>query len=341
MARWSDNRLTNHPAILVSYAYLFESGLRDLLIGVLRAGAHEVMIDSGAFTAHRTGKRISLSAYIETCKRLLEFPSVWGCIMLDKIGDTEQTERNLDAMVRAGVRPMPVLTTDAPLALLEKYVQINKRVCLAGGVGSFTGHEQWIMNRYRSAVQQHPTAQFHGLGYVRFPQMFQSGLRTVDSSSNGAGERFGLVAKYSRSTGISTFNIKDSGRNVPWQTTSQMFRQYLDGCGVTRLQWADDQVMRTGRESFVSMSYALSSVAQALHAQRHGMTVFQAVANKGAWLRCLVVARHLRDNGCFDYWAARRDQMSFKHRPRDLVRLAVEYIRETDQIIAERKGVAA
>jgi hypothetical protein len=327
-----------HPPILVSYAYLKDRVFRDLLIATLTEGVQDVMIDSGAFTAHKLGVRISLGAYIECCKRLLEFPNVWGCVMLDKIGNEEQTRRNLDIMVRAGVRPMPVLTIDSSISLLDEYTQINNRVCLAGGVGSFVGHRNWVANRFKQAVAQYPKAEFHGLGYVKHPDMFSLRLRSVDSSSNSAGGRYGTLGGYNCTSGIMSFPAKDTDRSTAWNDIGKQFRTYLDGCGITRLQWSDEKTMRTGGMSFCAISYTASSVAQSLYADKVGLKLFQAVACASIWVRCVVATRHLRQGGCVDYWAARRDMLALLSLPmRARAAAVVAYIKQTDQQHAEQQ----
>jgi len=301
-----------HPAILLSFEYLKKGNLKDLARTVLGHNVCDILIDSGAFSAHRLGHHIRITSYIECCKELLAHPEVWGCIQLDKIGDEEGSRRNLDRMVQSGVKPMPVLTTDAPLERLKEYVQINKRICIAGGLGKFSGVEKWSYDRYRRAVKAHPDAEFHGLGYVRWPEMFETGLRTVDSSSHSAGERFGCLAYFDRSAqsvrkqgGVMNLRRHVLNADEPWSKLDPTLRWYLDGCGVTKMQWRDRQAMNVGPLSFASFSMTAAHVAQSMYAQKHGLTIFLASSNWNAWVRCTVCAKYQNDNGTFDYWRAR------------------------------------
>lgn len=324
-----------HPGILLSFEYVRKGPLKDLTRAALGKDVCDIMIDSGAFSAHRLGHHIRITSYIEACKEFLSHPEVWGCVMLDKIGNVEQTRRNLDHMVAAGVRPMPVLTTDAPLDLLKEYTQINKRTCIAGGLGKFTGHDRWIKNRLLTATTAYPEAQFHALGYVRWPEMFQTKVRTVDSSSHSAGERYGCMAYFDRAKGVVNLRRQCQNANEPWETMDKQLRWYIDACGVTKTQWRTNGLMNVGPLSFASFSMTAASVAQSMFAQRHNLTVFMAASNWNAWVRCSACARHLLDNGAFDYWRARSDMARLMEMPQSRRHAAaVRYMQEVNSIHA-------
>ena len=140
------------PPILFSFHYLQRGGaVASLCHRIMQQPGACLLIDSGAFSAHRLGERIRLTYYIEACRYYLESPQVWGCIQLDVVGNAEASRRNLMSMVDSGVRPMPVLTSDAPLERLQEYQQVNDRICIAGALGQFVGREDWITSRYQQA----------------------------------------------------------------------------------------------------------------------------------------------------------------------------------------------
>jgi len=55
------------PALLVSYVYL-----EPFLKNRTRYHYRDWVMDSGAFSAHASGRAVDLQAYIDTCKRLME-----------------------------------------------------------------------------------------------------------------------------------------------------------------------------------------------------------------------------------------------------------------------------
>jgi hypothetical protein len=324
------------PPILLSFHYLGLGNLRSLLEEILKYNACDILIDSGAFSAHRLNKSIRLTDYIDACKWLLDYKCVWGCIQLDQIGNAEGSRRNLDRMVKAGVKPMPVLTTDSSLSVLDEYLAINNRVCIAGGLGRFDGVQKWSYDRYRKCTALHPKAEFHGLGYVRWPEMFTCGLRSADSSSHSAGERFGCLARFDRteassrkSGGVMNLQRQILTDDQPWSTIKQPLRDYLDGCGITKTQWRSRDKMNVGPCSFASFSMTCASVQQSLYTESHNVKAFLAASNWNAAMRCMVCAKHCLSNGCFDYWKAAEDLRKLMIAPLSIRNsLAVAYMME-------------
>jgi len=316
------------PPMLFSYHYLARGGATAQLCDrMMNTEGARVLIDSGAFSAHRLGIRIRLTTYIDACKYYLAAPQTWGCIQLDVIGNAEGTQRNLDAMVRAGVNPMPVLTVDAPVEQLKGLQQINKRVCVAGALGAFEGKEEWIQNRYLKAHAVAPDAQLHGLGYIRWPDVYSLGLTTCDSSTHSAGERFGLFGRWSRSNGITYLSIADrrtKGVNKEWI-------QWMRDCGLTKAELNDEQVFGRGAASFVALAQSTASGLWSMWSYRHGLTTFLAASNWIAAARILVGVRHAQDDGRFDYPKARAEIRHMQAKPKqrlDLIGETMEAIRE-------------
>lgn len=164
--------------LLYSYAFGSPAGAT-----ILKAWRFPVLIDSGAFTAHTKGRAIDLKAYIRFCLDHQQMAA--GFIQLDAIGDKEQTARNLDTMLRCGVRPVPVLTSDESPSAVRSMLDINPWVCVAGGpfmdAPTFLRRARAI-HKEATAVCAEPI--LHGLGFTRAPRATAKvGLKTVDSSS--------------------------------------------------------------------------------------------------------------------------------------------------------------
>ena len=86
---------------LLSYAVLRTPGQ---LINAVRH-FDSVLLDSGAFSAFNSGRRVKLEGYIEFCKRYGHLVDAYAC--LDVIGDDGATARNQERMEAAGLMPIP------------------------------------------------------------------------------------------------------------------------------------------------------------------------------------------------------------------------------------------
>jgi len=92
------------------------------------------VLDSGAFTAWRTGKPVVLDDYcrfIETTK----IP-IWRYFALDVIGDPDGTRRNLDTMLQRGLKPIPVFTRGEDPKHLDELYEVSDVVAVGGLVGT-------------------------------------------------------------------------------------------------------------------------------------------------------------------------------------------------------------
>jgi len=311
------------PPILYSFHYLANGNgtLKDLLDRQMRTEGCCVMIDSGAFSAHRLGIRIRLTRYIEACKYYLDSPQIWGCIQLDVVGNAAGTKRNLDAMVKAGVRPMPVLTVDAHIDSLAALQQINKRICVAGALGKFTGAETWIEQRYRSAHAAAPAAQLHGLGFIRWPNMYGLGLSSCDSSSHSAGERYGLMSRFNRNSGVLWFG------NRHWKDRTRIPRDWIAwmrDCGCSKADLNDDSIMAAGAASFCSISCSVAHGLWSVYSQRYGVRSFLASSNWIAAARIMIGLRYALPDGRFDFHKARALLQLCRSKPKQRIDLISE-----------------
>lgn len=204
--------------LLYSYAYVRLNPVLEELICAMSPYVN-VLIDSGAHTNHQirikkaSGKNVKaepveLSDYITFLKRPIG-KSVWQYIALDVIRNKTKTDENLSAMLDAGLRPMPVFIEGHTEKDLEHLVNVNPRICVAGGVGS---SDAYIRRRYRQIFDlSHQQAKIHGLGYGRWPGTFKACFISCDSSSFNYGARFGPLSMYDRRRGF---------LGMPWKELS-------------------------------------------------------------------------------------------------------------------------
>lgn len=202
-------------AMLFSYAYMRSVGTgwsrsRDILRKVVPALAPymDVMIDSGAFTNQgevlkanlqgKEGYRISVEEYIDACQEWKDV--AWAYVQLDEIGDPKATRKNLDRMVAAGLRPMPVYTRGEDMIELLDMIEVNPRVCFGGMVGSKGAYAPYIMAQAYEITDGKILS--HALGWNHLPEALQLPIASNDSSSYCQGGRFGVVMSFDREKGF-------------------------------------------------------------------------------------------------------------------------------------------
>ena len=89
--------------ILISFAYI-NNDIAKLVADEVSAGRVNLMLDSGAFTAFKTGKKIELDNYIAFLKDFGQIAEKY--VTLDVIGHRDKTVENYERMVAAGLAPM-------------------------------------------------------------------------------------------------------------------------------------------------------------------------------------------------------------------------------------------
>lgn len=156
------------------------------------------MIDSGAFTKFNSKSTFSHINVMDYCKFLHEWKHyAEKYVMLDVIGNREQSVANYETMIDNGLNPMFVATIyDNDFDYIRKAVSRNPDICVAGGA---TCKSPWMIKRFQQVYQQtNGRARMHGLGYFTFPNMLRLNLRSVDSSSwKTAAARFGQAVIFS------------------------------------------------------------------------------------------------------------------------------------------------
>jgi hypothetical protein len=180
--------------ILASYAYLRnDKAFTEMVLFLSEEGMINLLVDSGAFTAFRSNKPIDLDKYIGFCKNI--DGKVWQYIMLDVIQNHTLSIENLNKMVDAGLKPMPVWTVTDSVDSLKNMFKINEHICVAGGVDQPVSK---MIHRFRTACKEVPGIKIHGLGFVKIPEFYKLPLFSVDSSSYSAGQRFGTASVFNK-----------------------------------------------------------------------------------------------------------------------------------------------
>ena len=237
---------SNKLNVLLSYAFLRKSkSLERVMLDLADKGYINLLIDSGAFTAYKSGEPIDIDTYIEACKRYES--KVWKYIALDVIWDNKGTEENLNKMVKAGLKPIPVLTADSNIELINDYVNINENVCVAGGT---ICKGDWMKQRYQQAASR--GAKVHGLGFVKFPDVYRLPLYSVDSSAWTVGQVFGNAVKFDTTKGFTTFAAKELMKPKASTIPKELQCMWVDA-GLSPSQRMNKELYM-GRQSFNNYS---------------------------------------------------------------------------------------
>jgi len=114
--------------LLASYFYV-DGFLRDKVKFQYR----DWVLDSGAFSAHNSGKEIKLQAYIDFCKRIMEQDkTLTEVFALDVIGDAKASLKNTEEMWRQGVPAIPCYHANEPEDFLIGMAKDYPKIALGG-----------------------------------------------------------------------------------------------------------------------------------------------------------------------------------------------------------------
>lgn len=117
--------------LLVAYPYM-----TDKVIKILTSQKQIVrfVLDSGAFTAWKSGNPIKLDDYCRFIENLPFEP--WRYFTLDVIGDPEGSMRNYEKMLSRGFKPVPIFTRGEDPSVLDDYYKTSDVVGIGGLVGT-------------------------------------------------------------------------------------------------------------------------------------------------------------------------------------------------------------
>lgn len=164
------------PALLVSNVYLDAFQKRRS-----RYSFRDWSLDSGAFSAWKSGTEIDLSAYIETCLHLLATDEkLTEVFALDVIGDHKATLKNTERMWDAGVPAIPAYHPGEPESYLLHIAKTYPKIAIGGivplrGNKKFKFCEQVFARVWPKAI--------HGFGVGTERMVLGLPFHSVDSTS--------------------------------------------------------------------------------------------------------------------------------------------------------------
>lgn len=185
--------------VLVAYPYL-----REKESDVLRRESERTrfLLDSGAFTAWKAGKPISLDEYCRFIESLPVRP--WRYFTLDVVGNPTESLKNYEIMRARGFTPVPIFTRGAPVSMLDEFYKTSDVVGIGGLVGT-EGNLGFVKGIMRLVGSR----KVHWLGFVRHNFINHYRPYMADASSWSHASRNGDLKVYMGKGVIKSFRKKD------------------------------------------------------------------------------------------------------------------------------------
>lgn len=249
------------------------------------------MIDSGAFTLFNStnGKMgwLNIDNYCRFLDTYGELSEKY--VMLDVINNHEASKDNYELMLKRDLNPMFVFTTyDNDYTYLKEAVARNPHICVAGGV---TSYRQWMQKRYQD-VYKNTQALMHGLGFVKFPDMLQLPLHSVDSSSwVQASQVFGILRYFEEGMkGPRYIDVLKRKVALPNQ-----IKQLLDKFKVTPKEFSNLDNHK-GLYSIATMLSIVAHIEYQKYCKKRGLNLFLACAKVSDLRDILYINEELEKN---------------------------------------------
>lgn len=189
------------PNILIAIPYCNDKAIAALKEQKARVN---ILLDSGAFTAWKSGKEITLDQY---CKFIETVPfDLMGYFTLDKIGDHEGTKQNLLEIRRRGFAPIPIFTRGDSLDYLEEMYTFADIV----GIGSLVGTKgnRWFLETTLAATTG-KKRKVHWLGFTDRNYLANHQPFSVDTSIASGTSRYKRVVIYAGNGILKSFDLAD------------------------------------------------------------------------------------------------------------------------------------
>lgn len=199
---------TSLPALLVSYWYI-----RGFLENQHRYKYRDWMLDSGAFSAHNSGKEIDLGEYIKFCLRVkAEDKTLREIIALDVIGDGPGSLINAHNMRDAGVDAMPVFHIGEDWAILKEYCEGWSKVGLSCRFGESIKESMCF---YGQCFARHWPKKFHSFGWQGEVMLETFPFHSSDSADwEIKPARFGTWRSFAKKGSTAYMNLRGSKQNL-------------------------------------------------------------------------------------------------------------------------------
>lgn len=164
------------PSVLVSYVFL-NSFLQH------RHGYRyrDWVLDSGAFSAHQSGVTIDLSAFIDTCRKLLATdPTLTEVFALDVIGDWRASLKNCEEMWKWGIEAIPCYHYGEPEHVLTSLARDYPKIAIGGCATMRIQQKQKFASQCFARVWP---KKIHGFGFGSEQSILSLPFHSVDATN--------------------------------------------------------------------------------------------------------------------------------------------------------------
>lgn len=208
---------------LVSFAFYGRTDLAQLVADCTHDGVRPQLFgDSGAFTVRAQGHDVSVAEYADWLDANAQHLAAYA--NLDVIGDHVASARNLRALERRGLQPVPVWHAVSPPKVLRDLVRAYRYVAIGGmtDARAFDRFMAHAVSWHRMAVEH--GCSLHGFGMSDWRIISLLPWYSCDSSAIGSGYRYGGVRLYDRRA--KRWRVVRLGDRAAWGRAGPLVREW-------------------------------------------------------------------------------------------------------------------
>lgn len=214
------------PSVLISFVYL-----KKFLSELPKYNIRDWVLDSGAFSAWKSGSKIDLNEYIETCKNLMaEDTRLIEIFALDVIGDWKASLKNCEKMWEAGVKAIPTFHINEPEDVLLEMAKTYPKIAI-GGVALKRGDVKFSFAKQVFARVW--PKKIHGFGFGSERHIMGLPFHSVDATNWEIGP-----CKYGRWQAFGKMSVRGSKQDLRGE-----IKFYLDLEDKARARWAKEMAL--------------------------------------------------------------------------------------------------
>ncbi len=171
-------RKVRPPRLLCSYWYFKNKPLREFCDGL--GYQPEILLDSGAYSAHTKGKRVNLLEYVDYIRANRGQLSQY--ITLDVISEPSTTLLIWDLLHEMRLNPVPVVHYGEELSVIEHYTKAGATLIALGGTVPIRDKRQ-VAGWCAEVKTRFPEVDFHLLGSNSSAILQSGALVSCDAST--------------------------------------------------------------------------------------------------------------------------------------------------------------
>lgn len=256
------------PNILMAIPYCDKNSLAYLSD---KGKGINFFLDSGAFTAFKVGKKITVDDYCEFIGNLGFKP--FGYFTLDVIGDPVGTLKNFDQIKGRGFDPIPIFTRGSNMTDLDEWFGKADVVGCGGGTGT-AGYHLFI--RDVSKAIENKSRKLHWLGFTDKNFIAKYRPFSCDSSTSNNAVKYNNVMIYQGNGDLKFLHrskFRDDTSNMLAKT-----KHFFDWCEQDVFKLREDEAWTHGgtADLVTAIAFAHYSIDVEL---KFGTKIFTAVGN--------------------------------------------------------------